>query len=76
MTGQRACCVAVCRARVVGHAPLTEGLTSLEKILQNTIPMIRACTGEIHQMLVRSHAPTHRLADEMPRICAMLEFMV
>ena len=25
MTGQRACCVAVCRARVVGHAPLTEG---------------------------------------------------
>ena len=27
-------------------------------------------------MLVRSHAPTHRLADEMPRICAMLEFMI
>ena len=27
-------------------------------------------------MLVRSHAPTHRWADEMPRICAMLEFMV
>ena len=40
MTGQRACCVAVCRARVVGHAPLTEGLTLLEKTLHNTIPMI------------------------------------
>lgn len=35
MTGQRACCVAVCRARVMGHAPLTEGLTLLEKILHN-----------------------------------------
>ena len=35
MTGQRACCVAVCRARVVGHAPLTEGLTLLENILHN-----------------------------------------